>query len=147
MTPAPSIVPLHTTPPTSPETAELALMDMHTTLVQARYVPHVDWGQASIDARLYANRDVHNGRVVGADPIAAVCLRLHQATPHRLEWVAEFPARTPDEWEMPDRDTSTRRLAILGPATPVRPPHPQDLALVDYLIDRVQPEQKQEPST
>ncbi|MEV2279338.1 hypothetical protein AB0I72_27555 [Nocardiopsis sp. NPDC049922] len=143
MTVPASLVPRHTTPPTVTRLAEQAMGWMHATLVQAGYVPHPDWGTWSIDARRYAQRTWKNGELVGAGRLAAVCLRLHQHSPRsRLEWVAEFPARTPAEWEIPDREKSTRHLAILGPAAPDRPPHPQDLALVGYLVDRVRHEQE-----
>jgi hypothetical protein len=109
---------------------------MEVAAAEAGYVPHVDEGDWSIDARLYTERFWHGGRTQGAGVrIAAVCLRLHQA-PDRLEWVAEFPARGPQEWDLLDHTRATRHLAVLGPAA--CPPRPQDLALVDYLTARAQ---------
>jgi hypothetical protein len=109
---------------------------MEAAVAEAGYVPRIDEGDWSIDVRRFAERSWEDGRPQGAGAlIAAVCLRLHQA-PDRLEWVAEFPARGPQEWDLLDHARATRHLAVLGPAA--RPPRPQDLALVDYLVAQVQ---------
>jgi hypothetical protein len=109
---------------------------MEAAVAEAEYVPHVDEGDWSIDVRRFAERTWHDGRPQGAGArIAAVCLRLHQ-TPDRLEWLTAFPARGPQEWDLLDHTRAVRHLAVLGPAA--RPPRPQDLALVDYLVAQMQ---------
>ncbi|GAA1456953.1 hypothetical protein GCM10009603_04920 [Nocardiopsis exhalans] len=107
---------------------------MESTLLDVGYTPHVDLGEWSIDARLYQDRHWENGYPVGHTPIHAVALRLHQHRTDELWWLAEYPARTPDEWIMPPSGNSLRPLAFLGDAS--RPVHAQDLGLVDHLIGR-----------
>ncbi len=136
MTPTLTMVPLHAHPPRPSTTAQTAMLQMEQAVTTAGYTPLVDAAGWSIDARLYTRRAWEQGSPVGIGaPVAAVCLRLHQPTHDRLEWVAEFPARTPSAWEMPDPTRSTRRLAILGDAT--LGVHPMDLCLVDYLVNQI----------
>ncbi|RKS04994.1 hypothetical protein DFP74_0575 [Nocardiopsis sp. Huas11] len=128
-----SLVPLYTRPPRPTRLAVRALKRMEAVVAEAGYLPHVDGGDWSIDARLFTERSWKGGRLQGVGArMAAVCLRLHQSGACRLDWLVEFPARSPAEWALPSHTRASRRLAILGPAD--RPPRPQDVALVDCLI-------------
>lgn len=99
---------------------------MEVLVAEARYVPHIDEGDWSIDACLSTERTWHGGRIAGAGTTgAAVCLRLHQTADDRLEWLVEFPARGPAETAAPRPQQGAPTPSGPGASSPsAAPPGP-----------------------